>query len=92
MAIWEFDDESLESVLSIEAPAMCPLMALNQAGEVKRWTMVALQRSRRDGETVGSCVAITTRAPRWRCWRMIDRSVSVNSPASEDSAVRNYIC
>lgn len=72
------------------APAMWPSIALYQAGESKRWMIVTLQRSRREGERVGSWVAIRRRVPRWRCWRTMERRVSVNSTASVDVVDRNW--
>lgn len=44
--------------------------------------MVMEQRSRSEGEMVGSCVEMKTRVPMWRWRRMEERSVSVRLAAS----------
>lgn len=72
-------------------PARCFRSVWYHAGELKRCTMVILQRSSRRGERVGSCVAMTTRVARWRCCAIIEVSCSVNLRASLDS-VRNLTC
>lgn len=59
------------------APARWFFRLPSQLGDVKRCTTVTEQRSRSFGEIVGSCVAMTIRAPRCLWRRIVDKSESV---------------
>ena len=57
----------------------------SQSGELKRCTRVIVQRSRRRGEMVGSCVAMTIRQARWRWSRTAAKRELVSLLAAVES-------
>lgn len=61
---------------------MCAFKKLSHSGDENRWHSVKEHRSRSLVEMVGSWVEIKMRAPRCRCWRIVDRIVSVNFTAA----------
>ena len=72
---WKSSSESFCSV----PKDMCRRRTLNHSGLVKRWIIVIEQRSISRGDIVGSWLEMITRAPKWRCWRMIERRDSVSA-------------
>ena len=79
------------SVLILDATgAIWRFRTLSHCGDVKRWTMVKEDRSSSFGEIVGSWVEMMTRAPRWRCNRMVESNDSVKVEASSEESM--YLC